>query len=133
VTEGPAASATLPTVTDVQIEMPPDRVAELARSGDAQLVDVRTAEEHEAGHVPGARHLPLERLSEQASSLDRDRPVVFFCRSGDRSAMAAEAFRGAGYDATSMEGGLEAWAAAGLPLEPEGGVVLDRGGLPPRL
>ena len=65
----------------------------------------------------------LTELAAQAESIDRDRPVVFYCRSGSRSAMATQAFRGAGYDAHNMEGGLLDWAAAGLPLEPDDGHV----------
>jgi rhodanese-related sulfurtransferase len=49
--------------------------------------------------------------------------VVFYCRSGSRSAMATEAFRGAGFDAHNMVGGLLEWNAAGLPLEPADGYV----------
>ena len=51
--------------------------------------------------------------------------MVFYCRVGSRSGMAAGAFRRAGYDAYSMDGGIEAWAASGLPLEPEDGQVAD--------
>ncbi|MFL5827629.1 MAG: rhodanese-like domain-containing protein, partial [Thermoleophilaceae bacterium] len=72
-----------------------------------------------------ARHIPLERLSEEAESLPQDRPLVFQCRVGARSAMAAQAFRAAGFDAYNLSGGLVAWAARGLPLSPEGGTVAD--------
>jgi rhodanese-related sulfurtransferase len=113
-------------------ELTPERVRELAESGDAQVVDVRTEAEHDAGHVHGDLHLPLERVSESAVELDKGRPVIFYCRSGDRSAMAAEAFSASGWDASSMEGGLAAWAEAGLPLEPEHGEVVSPSGLPPR-
>jgi rhodanese-related sulfurtransferase len=99
--------------------------------GGAQLVDVRTRDEFEAGHVPGARHVPLETLDSDAD-LDRDEPLVIYCRSGDRSGMAADAFAASGWDAHSIEGGLLAWKEADLPLEPEHGEVADRSGLPPR-
>ena len=92
-------------------------------SGDADLIDVREAYEHEAGRIEGARHIPLERLSAAAETIDRGRPVVLHCRIGARSAMAVQAFRASGYDAHNMAGGLEAWAAAGLPLVPAGGYV----------
>ena len=55
--------------------------------------------------------------------------MLFYCRSGNRSGMAAEAFREAGYDAHNLAGGIEAWAEAGRPLEPEDGEV--RAPLPP--
>jgi len=62
-------------------------------------------------------------LPAEAGSLDRERRIVFYCRSGSRSAMATDAFRASGYDAYNMAGGLEAWVDSGLPIEPEGGRV----------
>ncbi len=87
------------------------------------MIDVREPYEHEAGRIAGGRLIGLTELGAAVETIDRDRPVVFYCRSGSRSAMATEAFRGAGYDAHNMEGGLLDWAAAGLPLEPDGGHV----------
>jgi rhodanese-related sulfurtransferase len=84
---------------------------------------VREPYEHDAGRIAGATHIELDRLPTEAESLDRERPLVFYCRSGSRSAMAAEAFRGAGYDAYNMAGGLEAWVESGLPIEPADGRV----------
>ncbi len=101
----------------------PQQVSELLQRGEIQLIDVREPYEHEAGRIAGDRLVVLTELAAQAESIDRDRPVVFYCRSGSRSAMATEAFRGAGYDAHNMAGGLLDWAAAGLPLEPDGGRV----------
>jgi hydroxyacylglutathione hydrolase/adenylyltransferase/sulfurtransferase len=114
------------TFSDPDIELAPQRVAELLESGDGvQLIDVREDYEVEAGRIAGARHIELERLASQADSIDRDRPVVFQCRIGARSAMAAQAFRTAGYEAYTMQGGLTQWVAAGLPIEPEDGSVAD--------
>jgi rhodanese-related sulfurtransferase len=90
---------------------------------DAQLIDVREDYEWDAGRIEGARHIALGEVAAQAESIDRDRPVVFYCRVGSRSTMAAQAFRRAGYDAYSMDGGLEAWAAEGHALEPASGTV----------
>ena len=101
----------------------PREVSELLQRGEIQLIDVREPYEHEAGRIGGDRLVVLSELAAQADTIDRDRPVVFYCRSGSRSAMATEAFRGAGYDAHNMEGGLLDWAAAGLPLEPDDGHV----------
>lgn len=116
---------------DVSGELAPERVAELVESGGAQLVDVRTDAEWEAGHAPAAAHIPIEDLQAKADTLDRSRPVVLYCRSGDRSSAAAEAFAASGWDASSMEGGLVAWAERGLPLEPERGEVSERSPFPP--
>src|SRR5579884_4305500 len=100
----------------VSIEYTPREVADLLQTGDIQLIDVRQAHEHEAGRIAGDRHVELAELVGHAETIDRGRPVVFYCRSGARSAMATEAFRGAGYDAHNMSGGLLEWQAAGLPL-----------------
>lgn len=101
------------------------QVAELWAAGTIQLIDVRQDHEFEAGRIDGSRHLELTQLAEQAETIERDRPVVFYCRSGARSAMATDAFAQAGFDAHNMVGGLLAWEAAGLPLEPDGGYVAD--------
>ncbi len=106
------------------IEVSPQRAAELVEGG-AQLVDVREDYEWEAGRIDGAQHVELERLASQADGLDKDRPIVFQCRLGARSAMAAQAFRASGYEAYSMAGGLQAWVQAGLPIVPEDGTVAD--------
>src|SRR3712207_4247576 len=100
-----------------EIDVSPERVAQLHGDGAIQLVDVREDYEWEAGHIGGARHVELQRIAAEAESLDRDRPVVFYCRVGSRSTMAAGAFRTAGFEAYSMDGGLEAWDGQGLPLE----------------
>jgi rhodanese-related sulfurtransferase len=101
----------------------PQQVFELVRAGEIQLIDVRQPEEHEAGRIAGDRLIELARLAAEVDTIDRERPVVFYCRSGSRSAMATDAFRGAGFDAYNMTGGLLDWQAAGLPLEPVDGYV----------
>ncbi len=98
-------------------ELDPQEVARRAREENALVVDVREPEELEAGRFPGARHVAMAALNEQAESIPRDRPVVFACRTGARSGMAAEAFRMAGWDAYNLAGGIEAWEAAGLEIE----------------
>jgi rhodanese-related sulfurtransferase len=103
----------------------PEEVARLQAGADIQLIDVRAPHEHEAGHIADTPLIELSELTARAQEIDRDRPVVFYCRSGGRSAMATEAFAQAGYDAHNMAGGMLAWAAAGLPMTPEGGVVAD--------
>jgi rhodanese-related sulfurtransferase len=98
----------------------------------AQLVDIRTDVEHEAGHIPGARHIPLAEVPSQSSRLDQGAPVVLYCRSGNRSGPTADAFAASGWDAHSIDGGLLAWADAGFELEPNGGSVIDNPNMPPR-
>ena len=91
-------------------------MAELQRAGSVQLIDVREGYEWDEGRLDGARHLDLGSLAAEAATIDRERPVVFYCAVGSRSTMAAEAFRQAGYDAYSMAGGIARWAAEGLPV-----------------
>ena len=112
------------TFESPEIEIEIARAAELLAQG-ATVVDVRETYEREAGYVEGTRHIELERLASAAPTIDRDRPVVFYCRAGVRSAMAASAFRSAGYDAYTMTGGIQAWVGAGMALSPEGGHVAD--------
>jgi rhodanese-related sulfurtransferase len=105
-----------------QAELDPKRVAELIEEG-AELIDVRRDYEWEGGRIAGARHVEVNQLVAEADSIPKDRPVIFYCRSGSRSGMAAAAFREAGYDANNMAGGIEAWVEAGLPIEPADGEV----------
>ncbi len=100
-------------------ELSPEIAAELLARGDAQLVDVREPYEHAAGRIAGARHVELGALTGQAETIDRETPVVFYCRVGARSAMAAEAFAASGWDAYNLSGGIVSWAASGLPIEGE--------------
>ncbi len=106
------------------IEIDPARVAEwLAEDPAPQVIDVREPYEREAGHIAGSRHIALVELTAQAASVERERPVVFYCRVGARSDMAAQAFRAAGYEAYSLRGGLIRWAQEDRPLEPRDGYV----------
>src|SRR3954470_16677199 len=108
-----------------EIDVGVDDVAARHRAGEVQLVDVREDDEWAVGRIAGARHISLGDVAAQAGTIDRETPVVFYCRVGGRSAMAANAFRRAGYDAYSMTGGLVEWEAHGLPLEPDDGHVAD--------
>ncbi len=103
-------------------EIPPEIAAEMVARG-AQFIDVREAYEREAGYIPGTRHIELALLSSEAATIDRERPVVFQCRIGGRSAMAADAFRADGYDAYTLTGGILAWVSSGLPIAPDDGYV----------
>jgi rhodanese-related sulfurtransferase len=107
------------------VDVDPDRAKELIDGGEVQLVDVREQYEWDAGRIAGARHIEIERLASQAETLDRDRPVLFYCRLGARSGMAANAFRRAGFDAYSIDGGVTEWDRRGHPLEPADGTVAE--------
>jgi rhodanese-related sulfurtransferase len=108
------------------VEVDPAQVAGwLEADAPPQLIDVRTPREREAGHIADTRHVELAQLPAEAASIERERPVVFYCRVGSRSLMAAQAFRASGFDAYSMRGGLARWQAEGRPLTPEDGYVAD--------
>jgi rhodanese-related sulfurtransferase len=105
-----------------QHELTPERVAELVEEG-AQLIDVRRRYEWEGGHLSAARNIEMNELPACVETLERERPVVFYCRTGNRSGMAADAFREAGFEAYNLAGGIEGWVAEGRELEPDDGVV----------
>src|SRR5680860_670791 len=113
-------------MADETKEISRDEARTLVEDG-AQLVDVRAKHEWQAGRIAGATHLPLAELAERTGELDRDRPVVLYCRGGNRSTMAAEALAAAGFDAAKLDEGIVGWDEAGLPLEPEGGYVAESG------
>ncbi len=111
---------------DSGVEVAPDRVARwMSEDPPPQVIDVREPHERELGYIGGTRHIELVDLTAQASTLERDRPVVFYCRVGARSLMAAQAFRAAGFEAYSMSGGLVRWTREGNPLVPEDGRVAE--------
>lgn len=109
-----------------EIGVDPARVAEwLAADPGLQLIDVREDYEHQAGHIGGSRHIELNQLTSQAATIPTERPIVFYCRVGSRSLMAAQAFRASGFQAHSMSGGLVRWVQEGRALSPEDGHVAD--------
>jgi rhodanese-related sulfurtransferase len=93
----------------------------------AQLLDVRTDQEWDAGHIDGATHIDLPELPGRTEEIDQDRTVVVYCRTGNRSEMAAAALAEGGYDVAKMDEGLVGWAEAGLPLVPAEGYVAESG------
>lgn len=113
------------TVERTGLEVGVAELAEMISAGDVEVVDVRRDYEYEAGHIPGARHIELNVLPANADSIGKEKPVVFYCRSGNRSGMAAEAFGQAGYDAHNLEGGIIAWVDTENSLEPDGGIVAE--------
>jgi rhodanese-related sulfurtransferase len=96
----------------------PADAARLLREEGATLVDVREPDEHARERIPGARNLPLSRLEEAEVALHQGRPVLFHCRSGARTTGHATrlAAKAGLVEAFVVEGGLEAWKRAGLPV-----------------
>ena len=99
--------------------MQPDEAHE--RRDEIQLIDVREPHEWAAGHIDAAVHVPMRELAARQDELSQDRLIVPVCRSGARSAQVTKALRQAGYDAENLDGGMHAWAAAGLPFSSEDG------------
>jgi rhodanese-related sulfurtransferase len=113
-------------VTEAGSEVSRDEAQKLIEDG-AQVIDVRTDHEWEVGRIAGATHLPLDELAERAGEIDKERPVVLYCRGGNRSTMAAAALADAGYDARKLSEGIVGWVEAGLPVDPEDGYVAESG------
>ncbi len=113
-------------IDSTQTDIDPEQLEQwMAEDRELQVVDVREPYEREAGFIAGSLHIPLVELSSRAAEVERERAVVFYCRVGARSEMAAQAFRASGAQALSMRGGLVRWASEDRPLSPEGGVVAD--------
>lgn len=99
----------------------PQALAERLESADPSLLmlDVRTAAEFDAGHIPGAINVPHDVLGERIAELGPadERDVVVYCRSGRRSAIALEALKGAGFSRLShLDGDYLRWSEEGRPL-----------------
>jgi rhodanese-related sulfurtransferase len=91
--------------------------ARLVESADAVLLDVREPHEWTAVRAPQALHIPMRQLSISTDRLPARATIACICHVGARSGVVAEALVGAGYDAVNVAGGMDAWEAAGLPVE----------------
>lgn len=86
----------------------PSRDHRAVVAGGAPLIDVRSPEEYAAKHVDGARNIPVDDIDARLAEIPKDKPVVVYCHSGGRSAIAAKVLRGAGYDVIDI-GGMKNW------------------------
>lgn len=113
-----ALAACSPPVDPSKVQ--PVEAAQLADALDAgkvRLIDVRTDDEVAGGMIPGAEHIPIDRFDPAMLDLSDGREVVFYCQAGRRSARAAERLSNRiGRKVRHLEGGIEAWQAAGLPV-----------------
>lgn len=118
-----AALETVPEVAPEEVR----RLLALPGRGGVELIDVREADEYEAGHLPGARHYPrgflevradLEHPKRDPWLADRSRKLVLYCGGGHRSALAARALQEMGFtDVRSMAEGWTGWTKRGFPVE----------------
>lgn len=91
---------------------------EMLDKGGVQLIDVREPHEYSAGHLPGARLIPLNTIPGRAAELDDSAPILFVCGVGQRSALAAEYAAAAGKkNLYNVDGGTEGWVRSGLPID----------------
>ena len=91
--------------------------AQLVEEGEAVLLDVREQQEWVAVRATEVLHIPMRQLSTSTDRLPRSGIIACICHIGARSAVVADALVGAGYDAVNVGGGMDAWEAAGLPIE----------------
>ena len=97
----------------------PAQIAEQVAAGQVTVVDVRQNDEWQSGHIREARHIMLGYLPERLAEIPADKPVVVQCRSGARSAIGASILQARGIPRViNLLGGIKAWTAAGLPVEP---------------
>lgn len=90
----------------------------LVQDDACQVIDVRERAEYDAEHLAEARLVPLSTFEPQAAGLDPQQTVYVLCRSGSRARHAAERLQQRGYlDVRVVVGGMQAWAAAGYPVE----------------
>jgi len=98
-------------------------VAAALQRGEVAAVDVREAGEWEAGHIAGSVWIPMGEFAERVGELPEG-PLAIVCRSGSRSGMVADWLVRSGIDASNLAGGLLAWQAASLPIEPVDGFIV---------
>ena len=82
------------------------------------LVDVRTRDEFNGGHIPGAINVPVQDLSTKLNKIPKSKPVVVYCQSGSRSSQAAKTLITAGYTEVLDMGSISGWTKQGGTLKP---------------
>jgi rhodanese-related sulfurtransferase len=105
-------SATAATASEISV----NQAFEKYQAGTF-LLDVRTQEEWDEYHAPNTTLIPLDELPSRLSELPKDQEIVVICRSGNRSQQGRDILLDAGFNATSMAGGLKEWYASGYPTE----------------
>lgn len=104
-----------PTITRIQ---PQEYTAQFASpGGDHLLIDVRTPSEFDSGHIAGAVNIPLDQLENRLAEIPQSQDVVIYCRSGNRSAQAANILASEGYSSIYDLGGTIQWTRAGYALQ----------------
>ncbi len=95
----------------------PTETVQMMNHQHAVLVDIRDADAYNAGHIPQARHIPVADFDKKAASLPKNKPVILVCDLGRSAVGAAKKLRELGLtEVTTLDGGMRAWSAAGLPV-----------------
>ncbi|WP_018138623.1 MULTISPECIES: rhodanese-like domain-containing protein [unclassified Thioalkalivibrio] len=98
----------------------PSEAVRVINQDDSLVLDVREDNEIASGRIGGAKHIPVGSLQKRMDDIAKykDKPVVVYCRSGNRSAMAASQLTAAGFqDVVNLQGGIQAWQSAGMPIK----------------
>lgn len=111
----PAAPAEGAAVSDIS---PADYQSQfVSTAADHLLIDVRTPEEFATGHIAGAINISVETIADRLSEIPQGQTIVLYCRSGNRSAQAAQILAGAGYTGIRDLGGINDWVSQGYPIQ----------------
>lgn len=95
-----------------------NELSEKLKNGKRPLmIDVRQPEEYRAGHIAGAKLIPLGELSRRMDTLSKEKEIICVCATGNRSRSATKMLVRAGYNAVDMKGGMFMWQRAGLPVK----------------
>jgi rhodanese-related sulfurtransferase len=85
------------------------RLMPLIQKGECLLLDIRSPAEYRSGHIANARLIPVEEIEKGSQSIEREKPLVFYCRSGKRCLRVLPVLSGGGREVMVLEGGLERW------------------------
>ena len=116
------ATALLGCASDPGTQISQSALMEDIKAGNSPIIiDVRSREEYESGHVPGAMHIPFRQANGRSTEIKAmGRLIVIYCELGPRAALAKRAFGKAGVKGIlTLEGHMSAWRKAGLPIEPD--------------
>jgi phage shock protein E len=104
-------------LTPAALISPQEYQAQFVQASSHVLIDVRTPEEYASGYIQNAINIPVESLQARLSEVPENTPVVVYCRSGNRSAAAAQILVEAGFQPIFDLGGIQDWVAQGFPLQ----------------
>lgn len=96
-------------VSQYKEQLPEEVLKRIGQKEDVELLDVREPEEWEAGHIPGAKHIPLGEIPDRIHELNPNKETIVICRSGNRSGKACDFLSARGHQVVNMAGGMMKW------------------------